>query len=286
MIILTIKQLFDTQKKRLANFLDSESEAAQTLLIIFENIKGWSMTDILVRGDDAASDFVIQQIEQAVNKVLAGEPVQYVFGKAHFYGLILNVSPATLIPRPETAELVDLIVDKYKGNSDLKVFDIATGSGCIAVALARNLPFSEVDAIDISDKALEVAKSNNELLHTNVNFYNGDILSLKKPESPIYDVIVSNPPYIARSEAKEMSDVVLDHEPDIALFVPDDDPLKFYKPISTYAVDALKPGGTLYFEINPLFADDLKKFMMKQPWESVDIVRDMQRNNRFIIAIK
>lgn len=283
---MTVKQLFDTHKKRLANFLDSESEAAQTLLIIFENIKGWSMTDILVRGDDEASEFVIQQTEQTVNRVIDGEPVQYIFGKAHFYGLIINVSPATLIPRPETAELVDLIVDKYKGKSDLKVFDIATGSGCIALALARNLPFSQVDAIDISDKALEVAKSNNELLRTNVDFKEGDILSLKQPLSPIYDIIVSNPPYIARQEAKGMSSVVLDHEPDIALFVPDDDPLKFYKPILTYAFKALKPSGTLYFEINPLFADDLKKIMLSQSWKSVDIVRDMQRNNRFIIAIR
>ncbi|MDE7092130.1 MAG: peptide chain release factor N(5)-glutamine methyltransferase [Muribaculaceae bacterium] len=283
---MTVKHLFDTQKKRLANFLESESEAAQTLLIIFENIKGWSMTDILVRGDDEASEFVIQQTEQAVDKVLNGEPVQYIFGKAHFYGLIVNVSPATLIPRPETAELVDLIVDKYKGKSDLRVFDIATGSGCIAVALARNLPFSQVDAIDISEKALEVAKSNNELLRTKVNFCEGDILALNQPTSPIYDIIVSNPPYIARREANEMSSVVLDHEPDIALFVPDDDPLKFYKPISKYAIDALKPGGTIYFEINPLFADDLKKFMLAQSWESVDIVRDMQRNNRFIIATR
>ena len=283
---MTVKHLFDTQKKRLANFLESESEAAQTLLIIFENIKGWSMTDILVRGDDEASEFVIQQTEQAVDKVLNGEPVQYIFGKAHFYGLIVNVSPATLIPRPETAELVDLIVDKYKGKSDLRVFDIATGSGCIAVALARNLPFSQVDAIDISEKALEVAKSNNERLRTKVNFCEGDILALNQPTSPIYDIIVSNPPYIARREANEMSSVVLDHEPDIALFVPDDDPLKFYKPISKYAIDALKPGGTIYFEINPLFADDLKKFMLAQSWKSVDIVRDMQRNNRFIIATR
>ncbi|MDE6353269.1 MAG: peptide chain release factor N(5)-glutamine methyltransferase [Muribaculaceae bacterium] len=244
------------------------------------------MTDILVRGDDEASEFVIQQTEQAVDKVLNGEPVQYIFGKAHFYGLIVNVSPATLIPRPETAELVDLIVDKYKGKSDLRVFDIATGSGCIAVALARNLPFSQVDAIDISEKALEVAKSNNELLRTKVNFCEGDILALNQPTSPIYDIIVSNPPYIARREANEMSSVVLDHEPDIALFVPDDDPLKFYKPISKYAIDALKPGGTIYFEINPLFADDLKKFMLAQSWKSVDIVRDMQRNNRFIIATR
>ncbi|MDE5970630.1 MAG: peptide chain release factor N(5)-glutamine methyltransferase [Muribaculaceae bacterium] len=244
------------------------------------------MTDILVRGDDEASEFVIQQTEQAVDKVLNGEPVQYIFGKAHFYGLIVNVSPATLIPRPETAELVDLIVDKYKDKSDLRVFDIATGSGCIAVALARNLPFSQVDAIDISEKALEVAKSNNELLRTKVNFCEGDILALNQPTSPIYDIIVSNPPYIARREANEMSSVVLDHEPDIALFVPDDDPLKFYKPISKYAIDALKPGGTIYFEINPLFADDLKKFMLAQSWKSVDIVRDMQRNNRFIIATR
>lgn len=283
---MTIKQLFDTQKKRLTTFLDSQSEAAQTLLIIFENIKGWSQTDLLVRNDDEASEFLTAEVEKAVSRVVAGEPVQYVFGKAHFYGLILNVSPATLIPRPETAELVDIIVDRYKNIADLKVLDIATGSGCIAVALARNLPFARVDALDISADALEVARSNNKLLKTDVNFMEGDIMKLTAPASPVYDIIVSNPPYIALSEAAEMSPVVLEHEPTLALFVPDNDPLRFYKPICAYAAYALKPGGKLYLEINPLFADDLQKMMSPGPWDDIEIVRDMQRNRRFIIATK
>lgn len=283
---MTIKQLFDTQKKRLTNFLDSQSEAAQTLLIIFENIKGWSQTDILVRGDDEASEFLTSEVDKAVSRVIAGEPVQYIFGKVHFYGLILNVSPATLIPRPETAELVDIIVNQYKKTSDLHVLDIATGSGCIAVALARNLPFARVDAIDISREALEVARSNNMLLKTDVNFTEKDIMKLASPACPIYDIIISNPPYIALSEAAEMSSVVLDHEPTLALFVPDNDPLRFYKPICAYATDALKPGGRLYLEINPLFADDLKKIMSGAPWDDIEIIRDMQRNLRFIIATK
>lgn len=283
---MTIKQLFDTQKKRLTTFLDSQSEAAQTLLIIFENIKGWSQTDILVKGDDEASDFVTNEVDKAVNRVIAGEPVQYIFGKAHFYGMVMNVSPATLIPRPETAELVDMIVDKYKTTPDLKVLDIATGSGCIAIALARNLPFARVDAIDISDDALEIARSNNIMLKTDVNFKSGDIMHLTRPTYPVYDIIVSNPPYIAQSEAAEMSPVVLDHEPSLALFVPDSDPLKFYKPIATYAAEALKPGGRLYLEINPLFADELKNIISGKPWADTEIVRDMQRNRRFIIATK
>lgn len=283
---MTIKQLFDTQKKRLTTFLDSQSEAAQTLLIIFENIKGWSLTDILVRGDDDASEFLTGEVDKAVSRVLAGEPVQYIFGKAHFYGLILNVSPATLIPRPETAELVDRIVDSYKKTPDLRVLDIATGSGCIAIALARNLPFSRVDAIDISSEALEVARSNNRLLKTDVNFMEGDIMKLVSPAHPIYDIIVSNPPYITLSEAVEMSPVVLDHEPTLALFVPDNDPLRFYKPICTYAIDALKPGGRLYLEINPIFADELKNFMSRGKLDDIEIIRDMQQNRRFIIATK
>lgn len=283
---MTIKQLFDTQKKRLTTFLDSQSEAAQTLLIIFENIKGWSQTDILVKGDDEASDFVTNEVDKAVNRVIAGEPVQYIFGKAHFYGMVMNVSPATLIPRPETAELVDMIVDKYKTTPDLQVLDIATGSGCIAIALARNLPFARVDAIDISDDALEIARSNNIMLKTDVNFKSGDIMHLTRQTYPVYDIIVSNPPYIAQSEAAEMSPVVLDHEPSLALFVPDSDPLKFYKPIATYAAEALKPGGRLYLEINPLFADELKKIISGKPWADTEIVRDMQRNRRFIIATK
>lgn len=283
---MTVKQLFDTQKKRLTTFLDSQSEAAQTLLIIFENIKGWSQTDILVRGDDEASEFLTCEVDKAVNRVLKGEPVQYIFGKAHFYGLVLNVSPATLIPRPETAELVDMIVDRYKKTPDLSVLDIATGSGCIAVALARNLPFARVDAIDISTDALEVARSNNRLLKTEVNFMEGDILKLTAPSSPVYDIIVSNPPYITEKEKVAMEANVLEWEPSIALFVPDEQPLLFYTKIAGLGLEMLVSGGRLYFEINRDYGAATVGMLERLGYHHVELRKDLSGNDRMIKAIR
>ncbi len=280
---MTVKQLFDNARDRLAA-KKSASEARETVIIIFENIKKWTLTDILVKGDDQVSEWLIEQVDNAVKRILDDEPVQYVFGNAHFYGMTLKVTPAVLIPRPETAQLVDLIVDGNRDRTDLKVLDVATGSGCIAIALARNLKFATVDAFDISPDALAVATENNRELKTRVNFSQGDILSLLPVKTPIYDIIVSNPPYITLREAETMEANVLDHEPSIALFVPDNDPLKFYLPTTQYALTALKPGGHLYLEINPDYAAMLKKEMISQGWNEVDIQRDMQGHERFIIA--
>jgi len=228
------------------------------------------------------------RVNATVSRLLGGEPIQYIFGKAHFYGMDFTVTPDTLIPRPETAQLVDMIVDRYGRQPDLRVLDIGTGSGCIAIALARNLTFpGNVTAIDISSKALDVARINAGELKVSVNFLLTDMLDRQSFAHQVngpFDIIVSNPPYIARLEAKEMERHVLDHEPHSALFVPDDDPLLFYRAIAAIAGDMLTADGSLYLEINPIYAKQLVKMLNGHGFSGIDVEKDMQQADRFIIA--
>lgn len=252
--------------------------------IIFEHLKGYTPVDLVIKADDEVSDFISGKVNGVVERLLGNEPIQYIFGEAQFYGLKFKVTPATLIPRPETEELVDMIVHQAGDTSDLRVLDIGTGSGCIAIALARNLRFPQVEALDISHDALAVAEENADTLRTDVKFRGADALHLKTPVSPEYDIIVSNPPYIAEHEKADMEPNVLDHEPHSALFVPDNDPLVFYKAISTFALKALKPYGKIYFEINPLFASELSRHMQRQGWDEITVTPDIERRNRFLSA--
>ncbi len=280
---MTISQLCTEARRSLQQKYDS-GEAQALVREMMERLKGYSAVDLVVNADKEASDYLEDKVKSVVSRLLADEPIQYIFGRAHFYGLDFAVTPDVLIPRPETAELVDLIVKRYSSQSDLRVMDICTGSGCIACALARNLPFSLVTAIDISPKALEVARQNAAELKLEVTFEQDDILSLAPPREPAFDIIVSNPPYIAESEAQTMEKNVLDHEPRIALFVPDSDPLRFYRAISAYALKALCPGGTIWFEINPLYAAGLKDMMRRDGWEDITLSRDTAGRLRFLNA--
>ena len=281
----TVAGLFRSLRIRLAEKV-GEREAKEMALIIFENLKGWSMTDILVKGDKEVSDFIAQKAHDIADRIiLHNEPIQYIFGSAHFYGMTFEVNRATLIPRPETAQLVDMIVDDNSGKSDLTVLDIGTGSGCIAISLARNLKFAVVSAIDISAEALQVARRNATALKANVNFIKQDIFTaIPSPDS--LDIIVSNPPYIADSEAEAMDANVLEYEPHTALFVPDSDPLRFYSCIGEFAAVALKHGGKIYYEINPLYAEKLRNSMQNCGWRDIEIIRDMYGKNRFLTACK
>jgi release factor glutamine methyltransferase len=209
--------------------------------------------------------------------------MQYVLGKAYFMGMELRVTAATLIPRPETAQLVDRIIDDFGSAKDVRLLDIGTGSGCIAIALARGLKFADISAIDISADALDVARENARNMYVSVNFERADALQLQaRPNS--YDVIVSNPPYIAEAERADMDARVYDHEPATALFVPDSDPLLFYRAIAVYAHTALSPHGSLYFEINPLFVNQLRDMLTSVGFSKVDTVRDFRGNIRFAIC--
>lgn len=279
---MTVKEVADKAYRSLAPRF-GEGEARWMVRLMMEEFKNYSPVDMAVRGDFDAGENVERRIDETVGRLLNGEPIQYIFGKARFYGMNLKVTPDVLIPRPETEELVDLIVNDRGGERDLRVLDVCTGSGCIAIALARNLPFSEVDAIDISREALAVARENASELKAAVCFKEGDALCMGA-DGAEYDIIVSNPPYIAEHERAEMDRNVLEHEPALALFVPDADPLRFYIAIARYALVALKEQGGLYFEINPLYASDLAGQMKAMGWSDVSILPDMQKKNRFLIA--
>lgn len=248
-------------------------------------IKGWGQVELAIKAGDEVSEYLQRKVEEVTVRLLRKEPVQYIFGMAEFYGLQLKVTPDVLIPRPETAEMVDMIVKWADGRTDLRVLDVCTGSGCIAVALARNLKFAQIAAIDLSSKALAVATENVKALKVKVNLKLGDALQLKDETSPKYDIIVSNPPYIAESERASMDSNVVDHEPQMALFVPDSDPLRFYHAIARYAMTALVSGGVLYFEINPLYAIRLREELQQQGWDDVVVEADMQGLNRFIHCV-
>lgn len=261
-----------------------DGEAKAIIRLIFHHLKGWNATDMVINEARPISDVTVSRIGEIMDRLMKDEPIQYIVGEAYFYGMDLDVAPGVLIPRPETEELVDRIV-KDNGVSDLHVLDVGTGSGCIAIALAHNLPFPVVDALDISEKALDIAKGNARKLKATVNFSRQDIFKFT-PDPASLDIIVSNPPYIDESEKVSMEANVLDYEPHEALFVPDDDPLKYYRRIATIGIEALKPGGKLYFEINPRHASELKSMLQRIGYEDVEIYLDIHGKQRFITARK
>lgn len=277
----TLRQLLDSSRASLAPLYD-DNEARWMLRIVMEHVKGWDQTELAIRANDEVSDFIVGRVGDAVRRLLAGEPIQYIYGDTYWYGMTLKVTPDVLIPRPETQELVDLIV-KENPQPDLRVLDVCTGSGCIAVALAKALNFPTVNAIDISGPALAVARENATLQKVKISFREADALTLKA-DSDRYDIIVSNPPYVMDSEKARMDRNVLDHEPALALFVPDNDALKFYKAIAGFALDALSEHGELYFELNPLTAEELKKWMEAEGWSDVQLLPDMYGKIRFMVA--
>lgn len=259
------------------------SEARWMARLIFEHLKGYSPTDMIIHGPQPVSDFMAQRVDETVSRVMADEPLQYVLGTARFYGMDFKVTPAVLIPRPETETLVDDIVDRYGHTSDMRVLDLGSGSGCIAIALARNLPFSRVEAVDISDAALAVARENADRLRAKVTFLHDDMLTLR-PQPASFDIIVSNPPYICESERSAMLPNVVDHEPHSALFVPDSDPLRFYRAISRIGRTALVGGGTLWLETNPLHSDETAAMLRADGWLDVTLMADERALQRFICA--
>lgn len=265
-----------------------ERETEAIIRLIFEHLKGWRPVDIILHSDDELSEFITNKIAEILRRLLRHEPIQYIIGKAYFYGLEFSVNPSVLIPRPETEELVKMLIDRAGQREDLHILDACTGSGCIALTLARNLRFPHITAIDISDNALAVAKENAKNLHAQINLIKADALSLTADSIPgaPWDFIISNPPYIDESEKKDMEKNVLDYEPAIALFVPDNDSLKFYKSIAHYGMLTLRAGGYIYFEINPLHAEAMLKMMSDMGFDNCLITKDMQGRNRYLTAQK
>ena len=279
----TLSEYYKGLRSSLAQVLP-KGEADSAAAILMEDIGGYTRTTLFADGDREISDFVKGRIDSAVARIVGGEPVQYAVGRALFMGNSYIVTPAVLIPRPETAALVDMITDHAGGRSDLRILDIGTGTGCIAISLARALPFADVDATDISAQALDVARENARNLKTKVTFRQEDILKAAPPATPCYDIIVSNPPYIAESEKADMDARVLDYEPSTALFVPDDDPLRFYRAIAEYALKALVPDGNLYFEINSNYGPQMKEMLADKGFADIEISRDFRGNIRYASA--
>lgn len=280
---MTAAEHYRTVARRLAERLGpGEAEAVTRLL--FEDIAGYDRKWLFVNGQREITDYMQAKIDAAVAKVLSGMPAQYAAGKARFMGLDFAVSPAVLIPRPETEGLVDAVEDLADGRPDLRVLDVCTGSGCIAIALARALPFSHVDAIDLSSEALEVARKNAAALKAQVNFFRMNALALPLPARGDYDFIVSNPPYVLESERADMAPAVVDYEPAMALFVPDSDPLRFYTAISRYAAGALRPGGWLCMEVNRRLAAEVVQTMESFGLTEAHSERDFRENPRYAFA--
>ena len=234
-------------------------EVEALIRIIFEYLKGWDTVELVMHEDKPLSDYIKGKVRDIVARLLRYEPVKY------------------------TTELVEPIVKQAGGHTDLRVLDAGTGSGCIALALCRNLRFPEVTAVDISPEALEVAARNSPKPKCRISLRREDILSLPR-DRELWDIIVSNPPYIDDSEAKDMDANVLYYEPHSALFVPDSDPLRFYRALGLYGIEALTPGGLLYFEINPRHADELRRMLSGFGYSDIEIYQDMQGRRRFICA--
>ena len=270
---------------RLSEVYDA-GEAKALARMLYEVRYGLGLGDLLMGRDEGVPQ---DELEQLAVRLEHQEPIQYVLGQADFCGRTFKVSPAVLIPRPETEELCQWVVEEVReqwraAGEGLSVLDIGTGSGCIAVTLAAELAGARVTAWDISEEALLVARENALRNGVSVSFEHHDALHATTTAQPTTDLIVSNPPYICNRERTAMEANVLEHEPHTALFVPDDDPLLFYRAIARYGREALKPGGRLYFEINPLYATSLSEMLRRMSYHDIAIKADQYGKQRMIRA--
>lgn len=259
-------------------------EAAAMSRIVCCEMLGQSATDYYLGKDITLSANEEKKWPAILERLLQYEPLQYVQGIARFCGNDFHVAPGVLIPRPETAELVELVMKE--GWKDACLLDIGTGSGCIAISLAKAMPQAEVTAWDISSEALAIARLNNERLQANVHFEECDVLTCQPNENEVYDVIISNPPYITQREQADMEENVLKWEPHQALFVPDDEPLLFYNRIAQLGRNLLKENGKIYFEINRAYGKEVVDMLKEKGYRSIQLLKDLYQNDRFVTAIK
>ena len=264
-------------------------EAQAIVRTVLDVEYGMTLTDIICGKVNELSSDEERNLEEIIARLQNGEPVQYVLGEADFAGRTFHVEPGVLIPRPETAELCQWIeeeVSSLKADERKQILDICTGSGCIAITLGLNIPNSEVTGWDISEDALRIAQGNVEMLKAgNVRIEYQDALMLPKAAETA-DIIVSNPPYICEKEKADMEKNVLEHEPSIALFVPDEEPLKFYRAIAEYASSALKPEGALYFEINPIYEKETREMLEELGFKDIETKEDAFGKKRMMKAKK
>ena len=268
-------------RQSLQDIYPPEEVKALSMLICCDML-GVDALDIYMGKDIILSACKQRELENIIFRLQKNEPIQYIRGYAEFCGRSFRVAPGVLIPRPETAELVDLIV---KENPDARrLLDIGTGSGCIAISLDKNLPDAKIDAWDISEEALAIARKNNEELDAQVTFFRQDLFSVVGIQEGVYDIIVSNPPYVTETEKIEMEANVLDWEPELALFVPDEDPLRFYHRIAELGRELLRPDGKLYFEINQAYGQDMIRMIEMNQYRDVRVIKDIFGKDRILTA--
>lgn len=280
---MKIKDLRVSFINSLSGIYDSE-EVLSFFYMLSEKILGLKRVDVAMCLDKILTVNEKVNFDTAIKRLKKQEPVQYIIGETYFFGIPFTVNEHVLIPRPETEELVDWILkDQKKGKPSITILDIGTGSGCIAISLAKKIPEAKVYAMDISEKAIQVAKENARKNQVEVTFIKANVLEIKDLFQD-FDIIVSNPPYVRELEKKEMKSNVLDNEPEQALFVSDDEPLLFYEKITDLTKRKLKENGSLYFEINQYLSVETKSMIKSKGFKSVEVRKDIYDNERMIRA--
>ncbi len=280
-----LKDILAFAKAELAPFYP-EREIQSFFYLLCEAYLGMNKTAVILDLDKPVSESELLKFNFAIKDLKKEKPIQYILGETEFCDLKFKVNEFTLIPRPETEELVYWIVEKKKDKQPLRILDIGTGSGCIAISLAKNLPLATVQGIDISIEALKIAQENGRLLKTRVDFFILDILNPAPSFSSELDLIVSNPPYVLESEKCFMRKNVLDYEPNRALFVKDSNPLLFYLKIVEFAKSHLVENGNIYFEINESKSEELSQLLQANGYEQIEIRKDISGKARMMCAQK
>ncbi|WP_224746370.1 peptide chain release factor N(5)-glutamine methyltransferase [Mucilaginibacter glaciei] len=284
----TIKDVFLAYQQGLGSLYDARETGAITLMVL-EELTGVSRAKIKAFPEDDIPANAGEKLSAVLNELKTGKPVQYILGTTEFYGLNFLVNPATLIPRPETEELVEWALEESKKlevkSKKLAVLDIGTGSGCIAISLKKNLPDAVVSALDISPGALKTAKQNAVVNEVDVSFIEDSILDIKSEiEHSKFDIIISNPPYVTLEDKLRMHTNVTDFEPHSALFVPEHNPLVFYKAIAGFAADHLEKNGLLFLEINENFGKETVELLNHKRFTNIELRKDMSGRDRMIKA--
>lgn len=276
---MNLKRLLQHFTIELQDISDQE-EITVMFYMAVDHISRFNRAAFMLKGEDELLPAQLTSYLEVLKLLKTGMPIQYVLGETLFYGLNFKLNPAVLIPRPETEELVEWIIESVGNRAALKIIDIGTGSGCIGIALKKNLPTTRLSALDISKSALDTASSNASLNQVSIDFIHADIHHFTVADK--FDIIVSNPPYITISEKEEMHENVLAHEPHLALFVSNESPLVFYERIADFAVASLQERGMLFFEINEHLGRETVEMLTHKSFTNIELKKDMQGKDRMI----
>jgi release factor glutamine methyltransferase len=279
---MTISEARKNILQAIRNIYD-ESEALNIAAMLMEYITNQSRMELTINKNFLLSDTQLKNLNESVARLQQHEPIQYIMHECWFANMKFYVDQNVLIPRPETEELADWIVKELKNKPAVRILDVGTGSGCIAIALKKNLPDSEIWGCDVSEEALNIARMNADTLNATIDFVTVNFLDeTQQKQLPAVDVIVSNPPYVTQAEKKEMRQNVTNYEPAAALFVPDNDPLIFYKTIARFGKEKLNNDGKIFVEINENLGEQVKNLFITKGYQSAELKKDMQGKNRMI----